>query len=730
MGFDIIYIVIVICAVGLLSGVGALVVYLKCFHQVAQGTALIRNGASGPSVTFSGFLVYPIIHRVELMDLSVKRIEIDRRGKEGLVCRDNMRADLKVAFFVRVNNTPQAVLQVAQSLGCRRASDPEALIELFDAKFSEALKTVGKKFDFVDLYTERQKFKEEIVEVIGKDLNGYVLEDAAIDFLEQTPVELLNPNNILDSEGIKKITDLTAQQMVLANQIQRTKEKTIVRQDVEAREAVLELQRQQAEAEQKQQREIAATMAREQAEAKKIQHEERLKSERARISTDEEIQIAEENKNRQIVVARKNKERTEAVETERVEKDRQMEVTERERIVTLAQIDKNKAIEVEQKNIQEVIRQRVQVQRVVVEEEEKIKDTHEFATAERSKKVTVIRAETDAQQALVKEIKKAEAARDASVFQAEQTSIEWEAQRKAAEKEAEAKKLLALAKQAEVAAPGMAEVQVMESKAVAIEKQGTAEAVVLEKKALAEAKGTEARALALEKQGLVEANVLQQKALAEAKGIEARAEAIKKQGNSEAEVMELKYVAEAKGIQEKANSMKLLDVVGRDHEEFKLRLAKEKDIELAEIKANIDIAEDRARIVSEALKSAKIEILGGETTFFDKIVSATVAGKSIDRVVESSRSLTSIRDTFFTGDPEVFRDRLRKLVSMVNVSTEDLKNLSVTALLSKMLVGASDSNIQEAIRGMIDNAGSLGLSDKLVGTLLALPTKADRKTDK
>ena len=39
-------------------------------------------------------------------------------------------------------------------------------------------------------------------------------------------------------------------------------------------------------------------------------------------ATEEKIQVAEENKLRQVVVAEKNKERTAAVETERVEKDR------------------------------------------------------------------------------------------------------------------------------------------------------------------------------------------------------------------------------------------------------------------------------------------------------------------------------------------------------------------------------------------------------------------------
>ena len=72
-------------------------------------------------------------------------------------------------------------------------------------------------FDFEDLYTQRQEFKDQIIEIIGTDLNGYSLEDAAIDYLEQTPLEALDPENILDAEGIRSITELTAAKNVETN---------------------------------------------------------------------------------------------------------------------------------------------------------------------------------------------------------------------------------------------------------------------------------------------------------------------------------------------------------------------------------------------------------------------------------------------------------------------------------------------------------------------------------
>ena len=385
--------------------IGFIMLVLKCWRKVTQGTALVRNGWGGTNVKFDGMFVIPIFHKVELMDISVKKIGIDRNGEDGLICKDNIRADIRVDFFVRVNKEAKSVADVAQLLGCERASSQPSLIQLFEAKFSEALKTVGKQFDFVDLYNSREAFRDEIKKTIGVDLNGYVLDDAAIDYLEQTPIEKLNVNNVLDSEGIKKITDLTAQEQVRANFIRREKEKTITKQDVEAREAILELEKQQAEAEEKQLREITEIKARERSEAEIVSQQERQRATTAQITADEEIQIAEENKLRAIIVAAKNKERTDAVETERVEKDRGLEITERERVVTLAEIDKEKAVEVEKKNIQDVIRQRVMVEREVVEEEEKIKDTREFAEADRKKQVAVTAAEQTAEQELVMQVK-------------------------------------------------------------------------------------------------------------------------------------------------------------------------------------------------------------------------------------------------------------------------------------------------------------------------------------
>lgn len=699
-------------AVIVLAVLGMLVVFaliVRLYRRVPQGMALIRNSPGGAHVSFHGALVLPFIHKAEIMDITVKRIEIARSGSDGLICKDNLRADIKVAFFVRVNKTADDVRSVADILGVDRASDQNALIGHFDAKFSEALKTVGKRFNFVELYEARDQFKREVTGVIGEDLDGYRLIDCAIDYLEQTDITSLNPDNILDAEGIKKITELTSTQKILANQIDRDREKTIKRQNVEAEEAVLEMDRQLTEKQERQKREVAAVKARETAEAHKIQQEERLKAESARIRTEEELAVAEQNKQRQVIVAEKNKQRTEAIENERIVKDQQLEQTERERVVDLARIEKERAIENERKNIQDVIRERVAVEKTVVEEEEKIKDTRAIAEAERNKKVVVVAAERDAEEERVKLVARARADKESAEQQALQKVIEAEAEQKAADKSAEARKLLAEAAAAEAAATGLAEVKVATARAEAKEREGTAQAFVIEKVAVAQAQAVEAKAGAMRTEGTVEAEIIEKKATAQARAEEVTAAAHEKSGTAEANNLLKKFQADAQGIREKAEAMKLFDTSGRAHEEFKLLTERDRQIAMAQIETQRAIAAAQAEVLSTGLQNAKIEIIGGESMFLDKLLGSVTQAKSIDNVVGGSKVLTDVKNTFINGDPAYFKSQLHNFIDQFGLDTEDIKNLSISAAIHKMMNATGDDRARSVLSSILGWAEKLGL---------------------
>ena len=674
--------------------------------KVEQGKALIRSNVMNGNVdvSFTGGFVFPVIHKAELMDISVKTIVIDRTGGDGLICRDNIRADIKVTFFVRVNKTQEDVIKVAQGVGCDRASDPVKLDELFSAKFSEALKTAGKQLDFVDLYTKRNEFRDMIIEVIGTDLNGYSLEDCAIDYLEQTPLEELDSNNILDAEGIRKITDLTAQEHIRTNDFRRNEEKAIKKQDVEAIEAILELERQKADAESKQTREIESVRAREQAETQKIQAEERLKAEQARIKADEDIAIQEENMKRQVEVAAKNRERVVAVETERVEKDRMIEVIARERETELQTIAKEKEVEVEKREIANVIRERVAVDKTVAEEEEAINRLRLVEEASRNKEAKIIGAEAEAQEQLVKDIKAAEAAEAAAKFKGKEQLVLAEAALEAADREAKAKIRMAEGQQAEAAAAGLAEVEVKEADAIATEKMG-----------LAQVRVKEADADATEKLGLAEVKVKDADANAEEKMQLIEAKVVREKGLAEAETIREKLKGEAAGLAEKAEAMKVLDEASRTHEEFRLRLEVEKDVELAKVDVQRQVAEAQAEVIAEGLKAANIDIVGGESIFFDRLMNAVTMGKSVDAFIDKSETSQKLLGDYLDGESS-FTEDVRDVLTRPAASSADLRNLTLAGFLNHLSKG-SEGDKQIKLEQLAEVVERMGVDDVKLSAL-------------
>lgn len=706
------FLTIIGCVILVILGLFGL---FKAFYiKVPQGTALIVNDmTSQPKVHFTGALVYPVIYKKEFMRISLLTLEVDRRGKDGLICQDNLRADITVAFYLRVNETTEDVLKVAKAIGVDRASDHQAVSTLFSAKFSEALKTVGKQFELSKLFEDRQNFRDRIVDVIGKDLNGYALEDVAIDYLEQTPKSALDPNNIFDSEGIRKITEITAIHNIETNQKERDQELAIQKKNVETREASLALERQQADAEARQQREIDNIRARESSETLRVQEEERLKAEQARIQTQQEIEIREENRMREVEVAQQNRTRAVAIEQERVNRARELEIVAREREVELQRIEKEKALEEERKNISNVIRERVAVEKTVAQEEERIKEVREVSEAERMRQVTVINAQAEAEESLVRQVKKAEADESSAKHKAEEISTMAKAELEASVKQAEAKKRLAEGIEAEHAALGLAEARVRQATAEAEEKEGLVQANItaeqllaqargLKEKGLSEAQVMEAKAQAQQQQGFAEAKILEEKLAAQARGEEQQANAKEKLGLADAKILEEKLAAQARGegqlgsaqaevirqrlkaeadgLTDKFKSMDHLSDTARAHEEFRMRLEKQFEQAMASIEANKEIAREQADVLAAALSKTNIEIVGGDGNFFNTFSKALSLGKAVDGFMDKS---------------SFAKENVEKLINR----TQQDKNLDVASLLK-------NPEVQELINRFMATKGA------------------------
>jgi uncharacterized membrane protein YqiK len=665
-------ILVALLAIAIVLAVVAVIIGLtitRLYRKVQQGQALIVSKTRSIDVTFTGSFVVPVIHRAEFMDIGVKVIEIEKAGNDGLICQDNIRADIRVSFYVRVNPNADDVKRVAQLVGCENASDSAKLDELFSAKFSEALKTAGKAMDFVQLYDRREAFRTAVIGVVGEDLNGYVLDDVAIEYLEQTPVSQLDPSNVLDAEGIRKITEITTREHIAANVFRRDAEKQIKAKDVETQQALYEMDRQEKAAEFRATREMATTKAKEESLTVQVESEERLKAEQSRLKTDEQVAVQRENLQREVEVAGKNRERVIAVETEKVEKARQLESMAREVETTSARKD----LEVEQAKIAELAKARIAVEKTVAEQEEAIKTLRRVEEANRERDAQVVLAGAAAEATLITTIKAAEADEKASVHKAKERLNLAEAGKAAAEMESAAKIRIAEGVRAEAAAAGLAEVEVKKADALAIEQVG-----------LAQVRVTEAQADADRKKGDVAAEIT------------------RLTGQAEGAASEAKLKGEAAGLIEKAAAMKELEGVGQEYDLAVRNIDADVQVRIAAVDAQRDMSIKHSEALGAALSAAKIDIVGGTDMFVDRILGGVSAGKAIEGFANASPASKAIAAPYTSGDKD-----LMELIGNSVGGGAGLANLSVARLLTGIAnrLGGSEGQQLSALAAALDERG-------------------------
>ncbi|MDA7906735.1 flotillin family protein, partial [Mariniblastus sp.] len=129
-------------------------------------------------------------------------------------------------------------------------------------------------------------------------------------------------------------------------------------------------------------------------------------------------------------------------------------------------------------------------------------------------------------------------------------------------------------------------------------------------------------------------------------------------------------------------------------------------------------------MVAESLRSANIDIVGGDSKFFDSIVNSITAGKQVDRIVDNSEVLTDVKETFFNGDPAQFKAEINRYIDMFGVTSEDVKNLSVAALIGQMMGLTNDKEILDRLQQMMGAANRTGVASQNAGKVIKTLSKS------
>jgi uncharacterized membrane protein YqiK len=651
--------------------VGILVVFLavlgfvaSCYKRVnGSGEALVitRFGSSEKNASLSGAFVWPKINFFERIDLTRKPILVIRegvRGKtgeeyEGLPCKDDIRADIRVAFYIGVNPEEKDILLLAENLTCAGASDIEVLKKHLTPKFSEALKTAIKQFDFKTLYESRKEFRNQVKELLENDMEGFKLYDVVIDKIEQTPLEALDPNNILDVNGINKITRITAEKNIDTAQVRENERTETKKRNVDGETARLQLDRTMAEESERTKREIKQIQITEAANVSVKEEEAKLTVQNIKIQTDQAIAINEQNKDREVEVARINNDKVVEIQREQVERAKKVEAVNTEREVVEKTMNKEMFVESQKKEIASVVADRTKTEREIAVEEEQTKDIKAKSGAERDKLVVVTASEATAKAEAVKKVTASAAELDATRNTVQKDNLIADNELVIANKKSEAKERMAEAARKEQSAPGLAEADVRDRMADVGMKEASTAAEKVKLVGLAEVEVKVKDADAIEKLGLADAT------------------RVKAMGLAEAESSEAQYKA-----------MASIDPEVRQHEINKLNIDKDKEVQIAAIKTNGEIAAKNAEVMAAAMAKADIKMIGGGD-MFDSIRNSLVSGEALDARMNSD-VMKGVFGQYVSGEKDLVKD-IKEVLQSSDVSTGDVGNLMLASTISKWL---------------------------------------------
>jgi uncharacterized membrane protein YqiK len=408
-------------------------IFARLYHRASKERAFVRTGLGGQKVVMDGgAVVLPIFHEVIPVNMNTLKLEVMRNKAESLITKDRMRVDIVAAFFVRVIPSMEGIANAAQTLG-QRTLHPDALRELVEDKFVDALRSTAATMTMQQLQDQRPEFVQGVQSAVSEDLtkNGLELESVSLTSLDQTSKEFFNPNNAFDAEGLTRLTQETENRRRERNVIEQDTEVAVRQKNLDAEKQKLDIQRQEQLLKLDQEQQIKFRTAEQSALVAAQKAERDREAAQARIDAERQVKEAEVERDRQV------KQRT--IEAERLV---QVQGVERERAIEIANQEKAIAIASKSEEQSQAQAKANEALALAVRSEQAVETTRATATADREKQIALISASREAEQKAIAVRVAAEAEKDAASNRAAAVKIRADADRVAFEVEATGKRLI------------------------------------------------------------------------------------------------------------------------------------------------------------------------------------------------------------------------------------------------------------------------------------------------
>ncbi|QJU58658.1 flotillin family protein [Sphingomonas sp. AP4-R1] len=392
------------------------IIMARLYKRASKEVAFVRTGFGGEKVVMNGgAIVLPVLHETMPVNMNTVRLAVERRNTDALITLDRLRIDVRAEFYVRVRPDREALATAAQTLG-QRTMHPEALKELVEGKFVDALRSVAAGMTMNQLHEQRSEFVQKVQQVSSADLamNGLELESVSLTGLDQTSIEHFNANNAFDAEGLTKLTEQIELRKKARNDIEQDTRVQIEAKNLEASRQSFLIARDNEFARLEQERELEMRRAEQSSEVARQQSERQREADQARILAKQQTDAAQIEADRAIQEARIAQ--AQAIEIARQEQQIAVQNKSREESQAKAEADNARA--------------------EAVAAEERVGTARETEVAERAKRIELIDAAREAERAAIAVKVQAEAEKQAAADRAA-------ALRASAEGEAEAEKLRA-----------------------------------------------------------------------------------------------------------------------------------------------------------------------------------------------------------------------------------------------------------------------------------------------
>ena len=277
----------------------------------------------------------PVFHEVIPVNMNTLKLEVMRNKAESLITKDRMRVDIVAAFFVRVIPSQDGIANAAQTLG-QRTLHPDALRELVEDKFVDALRSTAATMTMQLLQDQRPEFVQGVQSAVSEDLtkNGLELESVSLTSLDQTGKEFFNPNNAFDAEGLTRLTQETENRRRQRNEIEQDTEVAVRQKNLDAEKQKLDIQRQEQFLKLEQEQQIKFRAAEQSALVAARQAEKDREAQQARIDAERLVKEAEIERDRQ--VKQKSIEAMRTVQVQDVEREKVIEVANQDKAIAVA----------------------------------------------------------------------------------------------------------------------------------------------------------------------------------------------------------------------------------------------------------------------------------------------------------------------------------------------------------------------------------------------------------